>query len=209
MVLAEICLIKSKPMKTVLTISSILIATMGIAQQLETKKMNWHLESSAMIKAPASEVWRVLGEEFSNIDQWFSMVEFSRPIGINEVPDNVKPDFEHVPVMGRYTESKAIRATEVLTAYSNEERSFTYQAVGLPYRLVKAAQNQTYVEVVDAQTSRVTIQADMRFTALATVFRPVMKKRMSRVYDQLFTELEYYLQTGQAYPQPTTDLAAH
>jgi hypothetical protein len=178
-------------MKLIFLIIMFGMATIVGAQN--EQPFNWQIHVEGEIHASAGETWEVLGTQFSGIDQWFSVVEFSRPIGINEVPEGVEPDFEKAAVMGRYTETKFAKATEIIVACSPEERWFTFEAFGAPKFLIKKAMNTTRVEELPGGRSLVTIEVNMRFSNVVFFMKGLMKKRMTKMFEKMFDELNEYL----------------
>ncbi len=141
------------------------------------------------IPVPADAAWHVLGTRFAEVANYFSQVDVSRPITLDEVPDGYAA-LEGAPVPGRYTESRVIKATEVLTAYSDAEMTFTFDAVDVPAALLSVSRNTTRVVAVGPDMSQVTITVEMGLRHVFNLLAPVLRKRMTRLFTRLIEEVE-------------------
>lgn len=152
-----------------------------------------HLKLETDIAAPADDVWRVLGIQFADIDNWSTFVKTSRTIEASEVP----PSFtvaETAPVAGRETSTKAT-LIEVLTDYSNRDRSLTFHGVGVP-KVVKRARNVQSVREVDANRSTVVFEVDFDFVGPLELLGPLVKRRMEKTFSEVQTDLKRYVEAA-------------
>lgn len=129
------------------------------------------------INAPAEKAWQKLGPEFSEISAWANDVTLSRALSADEIPAGIKVANE-APVPGRYTESRVVKAREVLVEYSDSQMMFTFHAVGLP-KFISRTSNTTRVVPTDNNSCTVTFDIQIDFKGIAKVFAPIMKKRLS------------------------------
>ena len=138
------------------------------------------------IDAPADAAWQLLGPEFAQIDRWSSFVRTSRPIDRSEVPAGtmVAPT---APVPGRETTTKAT-LIEVLTAYSDDERTLTFEGVGLPPVVSYAGNTQSIVET-GPNSSAVVFEVRMDFKGPFKLLGPVMKRRMQKTFGAVQADL--------------------
>ena len=155
--------------------------------------MKLHLEQE--INAPADAVWNIIGRQFAEIAHWSSIVETSRRVKATEIPYDIMPA-EGAPVLGRVTKSKLVEATEILTAYSDDDRAFTFTATDLPKFMLSKTQNNTKVFYLEQHKSRITVDIEMDFTLLFSFLGPVMKRRMANSFSQLLGELKEYAETN-------------
>ena len=140
------------------------------------------------VPVPADFAWQKLGREFAQIADFFSQVDHSRPITRSEMPVGYH-EIPGAPVLGRYTESRVIKATEVLTEYSDADRCFAFDAVDVPVFLLSKSQNTTRVIAVDGGQCRVEIVVEMGLRHVFNILSPVLRKRMTRLFTKLINEV--------------------
>ncbi len=142
-----------------------------------------------VIDAPAAVVWDILGPQFATIDEWASFVNTSRPLERSEVPAGVvaAPD---APVPGRETMTK-VKIAEVITAYSDENRTLTFRGVGLP-KVVKLVQDEQSVRIDSATSCIATFHITVEFLRPGAVFGPVLKRRMSKQFSGILEDLKVH-----------------
>jgi hypothetical protein len=141
------------------------------------------------IDAPAAAAWQKLGTEFDQIADFFSQVDFSRAITADELPAGFQV-IKGAPVLGRYTESRVLKATEVLTAYSDTEMTFTFEAVDVPAFMLSKSRNTTRIQPITETSCKVTIDVEMGLRHLFNLMSPLLNSRMNKLFSRLFVELE-------------------
>lgn len=163
-----------------------------------TKALSGQIE----INAPASVVWTILGEEFSQISKWAGIIKSSFP------------DQEHLPPEGADAGARicvsqiawAKDVTEKLTAFDPQEKTFTYEATsGLP-GFVQHAQNTWTVRPVSPGSCIVTTQGVLKMTPLlGRILYPIIRKQLEKAGAQLVMDLKSYAehQHSANTPQPT------
>ncbi len=142
------------------------------------------------INASADVVWAILGGEFVEIADWASMLEKSENIELSDLPDDIKIA-SSAPVPGRKTYSERLDVIEALTSYSDENRSFTFQGVGLPKVMVKM-QNTTSVTPVSNNTCIVKMHIKMELKGMGRLMSGKMGKNFNKMLNQLFIDLDKY-----------------
>ena len=155
-----------------------------------------HVRLEKKIDASADAVWEVLGTEFANIDRWANFVKSSRPIEAAEVPPGVRAA-RSAPVPGRETITK-VRIVEVLTAYSDADRTLTFQGVGLP-KIVTLAEDEQSVRVDSSSSCTVTFDVTMTFLGPFVVFEPLMKRRMTKQFSEILGDLKTHVEAAAAH----------
>ena len=151
------------------------------------------LEIKGKISSSADATWEVLGSQFAEIANWFSIVKFSKPVNKEDIPSSYKLD-SRAPVAGRYTESAVVKATEVLTYYSDSERTFVFEAIDVPKFMLSSTTNRTSVTPIAENDCEVQIQVDLRFKHVFKILvAPIMKKRMTKMFNTLIFELDLKL----------------
>ena len=144
---------------------------------------------SKTINVSADRAWQKLGMEFAEIAEFFSQVDVSRPIEPDEVPNTYSP-VDGAPVLGRFTESRVIKATEVLTAYSDRDMTFSFDAVDAPAFLLSHSTNTTRVVPIDADKCTVEIRVTMNLRHVFNILAPVLRIRMGNLFSKLIAETE-------------------
>ena len=145
------------------------------------------------IDAPADHVWRVLGTEFAEIDRWSTFVKTSRPLDRGEVPSGltVAPT---APVPGRETTTKAT-LKEVLTGYSDEERTLTFVGLGLP-PIIRLARNVQSVRADGPDRSTVVFEITFDFLGPFAVLGVVAKRRMATTFGRVLDDLKRHVEAA-------------
>jgi hypothetical protein len=155
------------------------------------------------INAPADKLWRILGDGFADIDQWYSLVSESRAFE-GEIPEGLMVAPE-APVPGRVTVTSLATATEILTAYSNAERTFTFDALDMPF-FIKVARNTTTVrESGDGAVA--TMLLEIELLGPFKVMNEAMAKRMTKSLGGVLEELKHYAETDTLPPAKKEALA--
>lgn len=133
------------------------------------------LQIKQEINASADKVWGVLGHRFAEIAEWAPRIEWSRVMVLSEVPNNLKVA-KDAPVPGRVTPNPLGDILEVLTMYSNENKSFTFEANG-PAPLFGHTQNTTKVVPLDANKCLVIFDLQLTPKGIFNLLTPLLKRR--------------------------------
>ncbi len=135
-----------------------------------------HVHMNKKIEAPPDVVWRWLGPQFANIDLWSSFVKTSTALTAGDAPApmTIAPS---APVAGRETTTKAT-LQEFITAYSDEGRTLTFDAAGLP-PIVRRGRNVQSVRDDGDGTSTLIFDIDFEFKGPFKILGPIMRKRMA------------------------------
>jgi len=127
------------------------------------------------INASADRVWEVLGGKFAEIADWAPRIEWSRAMKMSEVSNEFKVA-ESAPVPGRVTPNPLGDVYEVLTMFSDEDRSFTFEANG-PAPLFSHVLNTTKINPLDATSCVVTFDLQLTPKGIFNLFAPLLKRR--------------------------------
>ena len=133
------------------------------------------LQLTQEINAPAKKVWEVLAHQFAEISEWAPNIESSRAIEMSEVPTGFKVA-ENAPVPGRVTPNPLGELTEVITAYSEKKKSFTFEVAG-PAPLFSHTANTTKVVEQGTDKSIVTFDLQLSPKGIFNLFSPLLKRR--------------------------------
>ena len=134
-----------------------------------------HVHMEKKINAPADDVWHWLGPEFANIDEWASFVKTSTKLSAADAPVGIALA-PTAPVAGRETTTKAT-LREFITEYSDERRTLTFDAAGLP-PIVRRGRNVQSVRDDGDGTSTLIFDIDFDFRGPFKVLGPIMRRRM-------------------------------
>jgi len=127
------------------------------------------------INASAEKVWDVLAHQFVEIAEWAPNIRSSRVINMSEIPEAFSVA-ESAPIPGRATPNPLGELIEVLTMYSEDDRSFTFDVTG-PAPVFSHTQNTTKVIALD--TNKCLVTFDLRLTpkGIFNLFSPILKRR--------------------------------
>ena len=173
----------------------ILIFSAGqtIAQKKSKQKANVDLVVKTQITAPADNVWELLGKQFADISSWSEIVKTSRALNEEDIPETKYRPISSAPVPARLTtvenKGKTKTLTEVLTAYSDEDRSLKFYGIGLPKFIAFASDEQTVVAINDT-TSEVVFHVEMRVKGIFKLMKGKIKKRFTENLENLQNELK-------------------
>ena len=147
------------------------------------------------INAPADTVWKTLGTDFVDIDTWAGFVKTSRAMTASEVPASIEVP-ANAPVPGRETMTK-VKVQEVITAYSDEERSLTFQGIGLPKVIRLVQDKQSVIPTSDTSCTAV-FDVTMEFMPPFGFMGSFMKKRMSKQFSEILDDLKSHSESMHA-----------
>lgn len=140
------------------------------------------------IDAPPERAWHILAERFTAIADWTDAVERSWPMTADDAPDalTVAPT---APVPGRWVVTPLGEFGEALTAWSDTERSFTFEAFDtLP--ILTRSSNRTTVHAEEPHRCRVTLDVEMRLWGPLRLFEPILERRIGKALGPLLTDLK-------------------
>lgn len=150
------------------------------------------------IKAPASQLWRILAEEYDQISEWAAVVLESEPN-----PDVAKGE-------GRLCVTTIGNNKETITHIDEQARTFTYAVVPekSPFFL-RGLENSWMIEPTSDNESIVSMRATVKLLPVfSQLVGPSMKRRMEKGFVKILEELKYYAETGQVHPRKQKQLAA-
>lgn len=127
------------------------------------------------INASAEKVWDILAHQFAEIADWAPNIESSRVLDINEVPGQFKVA-ESAPIPGRVTPNPLGDVTEVLTEYSEENKTFKFEVAG-PAPIFSYSANRTKVTDQGRDKCLVTFDLHLEPNGIFRLFSPILKRR--------------------------------
>lgn len=149
------------------------------------------------IDKSAEECWKVFGGGYTNIYKWLSGVSSSDAEG---------EPFGESPVGSRKIVTPAISFSEKLVHFSNAERAFTYEVLGLPF-VVKSARNEWSFSEVDGKTTLNMHLQLQTATGFGWLLNGLLKKNMTKAMGKLHSDFKYYMENGQVHPRKAKELS--
>lgn len=146
---------------------------------------------STEINRTAEECWKVFGGGFADIHRWKSGMSSSVAEG-GPVGDS--------PIGSRKIKASGLTFSEKLTHFSNAERAFSYEVVGLPF-VVKNAENRWHFSESDGKTTlhmHLTIEIQSGFGWL---LEGLLRKNMTKEMGRLHQEFSYFMENGKPHPR--------
>jgi hypothetical protein len=160
--------------------------------------MRIQIRGRIIINAPAAQVWHIIAHQFDAIGQWASSIPQSYA-----APDTPPLFGAEVGARVCATGVRGFNAVhEQFTAYDEQAMRFTYEATaGLPW-IVRHAENHWQVRLLDQSRCEVDAHAVVDLRAVPGLFlAPFLKMQMHRLGQQVFEELEYYVEQGRPHPR--------
>jgi len=128
------------------------------------------------VNAPADKVWKVLAHQFAEISDGAPRIKSSRVIGKSEVPVEFKVA-KDAPVPGRVTPNPLGELTEVLTKYSEANKTFTFEVAG-PAPIFSHVANNTSVIEQGKDNCLVTFDIQMEPKGIFNLFSSILIRRL-------------------------------
>ena len=149
------------------------------------------------IDKSAEECWKVFGGGYTNIYKWKSGMIRSDAEG---------EPFGDSPVGSRKIKTPAINFSEKLIHFSNAERAFTYQVLGLPFVVSSAKNEWKFSEAEGKATLNMHLHLQTA-TGFGWVINPILKKNMTKEMGKLHQEFKHYMETGEVHPRKAEELS--
>ena len=161
-----------------------------------------NFSSHIIINRPAEAVWDIIGRRFDRIGEWATAIPASAAI-----PQ--EPTVSGAPVAGRVCDT-GIRmlphATEMIIAYSDSDRTLTYQATGMP-AYVGVARNRWTITAVDQQRTRAAFEAVFAPRGiLGRLLAGWLLVKIGRTGRDLLGDLKHYAEHGVPSPHKQAQL---
>lgn len=147
------------------------------------------------IDAPADKVWRILAHEFAEIDRWSSLVDKSWSVDATGLPEDLALAAD-APIVGRVTATGLGEPMEVFVVFSDERRTYTFQALDLP-PMMTSSQNTTRVIDHGDGTSSVTFDIAVVPAGPFKLMNGFFADRLGKGLGNVLDELKYYAETDE------------
>ncbi len=148
------------------------------------------IRKSIQINKSADHLWDVLANGFENVGEWATPIAASRS---NLQAGSPLPG---ASTAGRACDTSFGPLTETITAFDEDQRSFTYIAdSGLP-GFVREGGNTWKVTPLGANKAEVSMDLKMDLKGLGKVMTPMMKVSLRKQAGQILDDLKVYAETG-------------
>ncbi len=150
------------------------------------------------IDAPAEKVWDILARRYCEIAGWTRAVQRSWPMRQEQIPPEVQVA-PAAPFPGRMVVTPLGQLGEVLTEYSEPERSFTFLALGVP-GIVTRSTDRTTVHALGPSRCRVTLEIELLLWGGFRILEPLLKRRIARALQPMLEDLKHFAETDTLAP---------
>ena len=153
------------------------------------------------IDKPAEEVWKVLAHDFDQSYVWMRGVYHS-------YKQEAETQFVEAPVSGRVCEfskkSNGFSADERITAYSEENKTFTIEVVPQNTPMIfPVLKNNVHISVESSETNASTViwRCDVELKSLGYVLYPMVKMALSKAFGEILEDLKYFVENNEPHPE--------
>ena len=158
------------------------------------------LQKTLRVNRDADHVWGIVAHEFEKVGEWSSGV-----VSSGENTEAIAPEGAHVG--GRVCDVPGIGdLKETFTAYSEENKRFTFEVTGMPSFITKA-QNTVTVKPAGANASEVSLNILMETNAIGKIMGPMFKIRLTSTLNTFLDELKDYAEHGKVSAKKQKQLA--
>ena len=164
-------------------------------------KANIKFEVRTKINAPAKDVWKIVGKEFDKISSWTDFVEHSQSVDSEEVTKTPYTPDNSAPVPARKTKvinkGRTSELIEVITMYSDENRSLKFYGVGLP-KFISFASDVQSVVTIGENECEIVFEVELRVKGIFKLLKNKMKNHFYESMTFLQNDLKLFVESGKA-----------
>ncbi|MEM6457467.1 MAG: SRPBCC family protein [Acidobacteriota bacterium] len=151
------------------------------------------------LDASADAAWRVIAEQFDQVDRWASDVHraTSRPGAA------AHPAAADAPVAGRACATPLGPVEESIVLYDAQTRTLAYEAEApdMPF-FVRGLRNRWTVTEIDRGRTQVQTRVTVDLMApFGWVMGPLMKRQIGKLLSTAVDDLKVYVETGRPHPR--------
>ena len=146
---------------------------------------------STEIEKTADECWQVFGGKYADISKWkagmSSSVAEGGPIGDS-------------PIGSRKLKASGLTFSEKLVRFSNAERAFTYEVIGLPFVVSSANNEWKFTE----ENGKAMLHMHLRLqvaNGFGWLLGGLLSKNMGKEMGRLHQEFKYFMENGSPHPR--------
>jgi len=176
-------------MKKFLSLSLILFT---LNSMMIVAQNGFKVQEEIVINASADELWEMVGPGFVDVYKWSSNVDHAEGQGNSPFQGAVCDErFCDVNVKG------FSKISEKLTNYDSNSMTLTYEVKnGMPGFITKAA-NTWSIVAIDANTSKLVMNADFEVKGLmGAMMKGMMKSKMVKTLGTVLNDAKIYMETG-------------
>jgi hypothetical protein len=153
------------------------------------------IQESITIASSASQAWAILGEQFGDIGQWATPIQFSTLEGNPQVG---AIRHCHIAAFGPVP---AGIIKERLLEYNPKEMYLIYDAIeGMP-KFIAKAQNHWSVKALNEQNCQVTTKSTLKIHGWMRAFEFLLAKRFRKGGVAVLEELKYRIEKDIPHPR--------
>ncbi|MGB0918502.1 MAG: SRPBCC family protein [Flavobacteriales bacterium] len=154
------------------------------------------IQLNTEIDKSAEECWNVFGGGYTDIDKWMSGVSSSEAEG---------EPFGDCPVGSRKLKANGISFSEKLVHFSNAQRAFTYEVVGLPFVIKSAINVWSFSEANGKATLNMHLKMQTA-TGFGWLLNGLLKKNLGKAMYILHQDFKHYMEKGEVHPRKAKEL---
>lgn len=185
---------KRKTMLMTIVITALVLVTVHFMA-----KRALHFEDQVLIEKPITDIWDVLGNQFTQPHIWAVNFKTSEPGG--------EPKLSGLTYLHRATTTENGVNWQELDSFDPDDYRLTYHvSKGIPSIASRALGDWRLEKVTDSRT-----QMTVRFTLetkglLGLVMSPIISKKVGAASTELAEEFKYYLENGKPHPRKIADI---
>ena len=154
------------------------------------------IELNTEIARTAADCWQVFGTRYTDIHLWKSGITASNAEG---------EAFGESPVGSSRITTPTISFSEKLIHFSNAERAFTYQIVGLPFVVSSGSNAWKFTEAEGKATLHMHLRLQTA-TGFGWLLNGLLRKNLTKEMGKLLQEFKYYMENGKVHPRKAKEL---
>lgn len=143
------------------------------------------------INRSAEECWKIFGGNYADISKWKSGMKSSEAEG---------EPFGDAPYGSRKLKASGLTFSEKLVHFSNTERAFTYEVIGLPFVISSARNEWRFTETDGKATLHMKLNLQV-LSGFGWILGDLLKKNMTKEMGKLLDEFKYYMENGEVHPR--------
>lgn len=156
-----------------------------------------------IVAAGADDVWRVIADEYGQVDRWASAVERSEPVSSGDILDGA-------PMAGRTCQTSLGPFKEEIVRYDKGQFEIAYAATGdkMPFFVKGMVANWKLFEKSAGQTD-VQMALTVKLLPVFNILMALpMKIQLGKVVRESLEECKHFVETGTPHPRKKALLKA-
>ena len=145
------------------------------------------------INKPVEEVWEVLGNQFGQISNWASLIKESKVYGDSKL-SGVNYSIRETNTL------KGITKQEI-TSFEPVKHSLSYKSISGTPPIIKEVRAHWSLKKNESNNTMLVMDFTADMKGLGFILVPIVKKKLSKIGDELLEELKYYLENEKPHPR--------